>query len=664
MADIEKQIERLRQEIRRHDYLYYALSQPEISDKEYDDLLARLKKLEEEYPQFCSPDSPTVRLVGGVLKGFATVEHREKMLSLDNTYSVDELKEWAARVDRGLPPGGGRPEFMAELKIDGLSVNLTYEKGRLVRAATRGDGQRGEDVTANVRMIRAIPLVLLHEGVPGLIEVRGEIYMERREFEALNREKERGGQQIFANPRNAAAGTIKNLDSRVVARRNLSFFAHTLGAYTGPKIVSQSEYFRELAQWGIRVNPHTRLCSSLQEVEAYRAQWQEKRDTLSYEIDGIVVKVDSFRQQEVLGYTLKSPRWAVAYKFPARQATTKVERIKLNVGRTGVITPTAELVPVECGGVIIRNATLHNFDEIRRLGVREGDRVLIERAGDVIPKVVKVVDSLGNGEFSLPRQCPVCAGKVVKEKEEEVAYRCINPLCPAQLERGLEHFASRGAMDIEGMGEAVVHQLVALKLVADFADIYHLTPGGLERLEGFKEKKIANLLRAIGESKKRPLSRLIYAFGIRHVGEKAALVLAREFTAIDRVMAAGMEDLEKIPEVGPVIAESVVDYFSQPQTRRLVEELRTAGVGLREEPAKIAASAFTGKTVVFTGELERFTRGEAENAVRERGGNASSSVSKATDYVVVGSDPGSKYEKARKLGVTILSEDEFREMIR
>jgi DNA ligase (NAD+) len=661
-VDAKKQIEQLRQQIRRHDYLYYALSQPAVADKEYDELMSRLKKLEDSHPQYGSPDSPTVRLVGGILKGFSTVEHREKMLSLDNTYSVEELAEWAGRVRKGL---GAEPvEFEAELKIDGFSVNLTYEGGRLATAATRGDGARGEDVTENVKTIRAIPLVLTGSDIPELIEVRGEIYMERREFEAINREREKEGQQLFANPRNAAAGTIKNLDTRIVAKRRLSFFAHSLGSYKGIAVTEQAGYLQTLKRWGIRVNPESRLFPSLDGVTAYCLEWQEKRDKLPYEIDGIVVKLNSFRQQERLGYTLKSPRWAVAYKFPARQATTVVERIKLNVGRTGVITPTAELKPVECGGVIIRNATLHNFDEIHRLRIHEGDRVLIERAGDVIPKVVKVVEERGSKPHPVPGHCPVCGGKVVREKEEEVAYRCINPSCPAQLERGLEHFASRGAMDIEGMGEAVISQLVRLKLVKDFADIYHLDEKALSQLELFKEKKISKLLEAIKKSKQRSLSRLVYAIGIRHVGEKVAFVLAQKFRTVERLMAAGRDELQEMAEIGPVIAESVAEYFSQPQTRRLLEKLKSAGVNPREELVPVKSSALTGKTVVFTGELTHFTRGEAEAAVRGHGGSAGSSVSKNTDYVVAGEDPGSKFEKAKKLGVAVINEQQFLEMIR
>lgn len=658
--DIRKEIEALRLQIRRHDYLYYALSQPEISDKEYDVLLARLARLEEENPRYRSLDSPTVRLVGGILPGFKTVEHRQKMLSLDNTYSFDELREWSARVEKGSK--GVKASFVVELKIDGLSCNLTYVRGSLVTGATRGDGARGEDVTQNIKTIRAIPLVLMGKGIPEFIEIRGEVYMERSEFEALNRQRENEQQPLFANPRNAAAGTVKHLDTRVVAGRHLNFFAHTIGAYEGSAIRSQTEFFERLKSWGMRVNPQTRRCETIDEVIGYCGEWHEKRDGLSYEIDGMVVKVDSFSQQEALGYTLKSPRWAVAYKFPARQATTVVEGIKLNVGRTGVITPTAELKPVECGGVVIRNATLHNFDEIKRLGVKVGDRVLIERAGDVIPKVVKVAQSRGKKPFEIPSHCPVCSGKVVKEREEDVAWRCINPSCPAQLERGLEHFASRAAMDIEGAGEAAIVQLVRLGIVKDFADIYSLAPSDLARLELFKEKKIANLLAAIRESRSRPLSRLLIALGIRHVGEKAAFVLAQKFGTLEKLAAVKGSQLEEIPDVGPVIARSVAEFFAQRETKKLIERLRQAGVNMTERAAQVRNTALTGKTVVFTGELAGLSREEAQALVRAAGGNSSSSVSKETDFVVAGENPGSKFEKAKRLGVKIIGEQEFREM--
>jgi len=662
--NIKKQIERLREEIRSHDEKYYAEAQPVVADKEYDDLLARLKELEDAHPQYRTPDSPTVKLVGGMSKGFVTIEHRQKMLSLDNTYSVDELREWGERVARGL--GGEKAEFEVELKIDGLSANLIYERGSLVSAATRGDGARGEDVTANVKRIPqgAIPHSLRGKGIPELIEVRGEIYMERKELELINRDREREGLALFANPRNAAAGTIKNLDPEVTAKRKLNFFAHSVGECKGARLSTQSGYFQSLEEWGVRVNPETRLCAAMDEVIDYCKRWQGRRDELLYEIDGVVVKVNSLAQQEKLGTTLKSPRWAVAYKFPARQATTVVKEITFNVGRTGVLTPVAKLDPVPCGGVTISNVTLHNFDEIRRLGIREGDKVLIERAGDVIPKVVKVVESLGKKDVEAPDACPSCGSKVVREKEVDVALRCINPSCPAQLERGLEHFASRGAMDIEGMGEEVVRQLAGMKLVEDFAGIYALTDQKLGQLALFKEKKIANLLSAIQASKTRPLSRLIFALGIRHVGEKAALVLAQRFLSMEKLTAASREELEEMADIGPVIAGSVFGYFSQPQTRRLIDKLVAAGVRMDEPPARARQGALSGKTVVVTGTVAGFSREEAEARVREFGGTAASSVSKKTDYLVAGEGAGSKLAKARELGVTVITEGQFREMIR
>ena len=449
-SDIKKKIETLRNKIRRHDYLYYVLSHPEISDKEYDDLMKELQKLEEAHPEYKTNDSPTVRVGGGILKGFDTVKHGQKMLSLDNTYSIDELVEWSKRVRKGLAQG--EPVgYVVEHKIDGVSANITYRSGKLEVGATRGDGETGEDVTQNIKTIRAIPLVLLGDGIPDLIEIRGEIYMDRKEFDILNKEREKEGEVLFANPRNATSGSVKLLDPGIVAKRGLSFFAHSLGECKGIQLASQWDFLDKLKNWGIRTNTHSKLCKNMDEVIAYCNSWQERRDKLSYDIDGIVVKVDSLAQQKRLGFTSKSPRWAVAYKFPARQATTYVLKININVGRTGVITPTAELKPVECAGVVIRNATLHNFDEIKRLGIKVGDRVLIERAGEVIPKVVKVVSSGGGKEFAIPKVCPACSGKVIKEKEEDVAYRCINPSCPAQLERGLLHFVSRDAMDIEGI---------------------------------------------------------------------------------------------------------------------------------------------------------------------------------------------------------------------
>jgi DNA ligase (NAD+) len=662
LKNLKNKIKSLREKIRHHDYLYYVLSQPKIADKEYDNLMDALKGLEEKYPQYKTSDSPTVRLSGGILEGFKTVKHKQKMLSLDNTYSFQELEDWDERVHKGL---GANEEvaYVVEHKIDGVSANLTYEKGKLTIGATRGDGETGEDVTENIKTIRAIPLVLLGEHLPDFIEIRGEVYMEVKDFHILNKERERAGEVLFANPRNATSGSLKLLDTALVAKRRLNFFGHSLGGHKGADIPTQWEFLAKLKEWGVRINPNSKLYKSLKEVIDYCKIWQERREELNYEIDGMVVKVNSIAQQKKLGFTLKSPRWAAAYKFPARQATTTVLKIHVNVGRTGVITPTAELQPVECGGVIIRHATLHNFDEIKRLNVKEGDRVLIERAGDVIPKVVKVVQSKGRKSFAIPKTCPVCQGKVIKEKEEDVAYRCINPSCPAQLERGLLHFASRGAMDIEGMGEAVVIQLVQLKLVKNFADIYTLSAQDLYKLKLFKEKKVNNLLSAIERSKSKPLSRLIYALGIRHVGEKAAFVLAGQFKLLDNLSVAKLSDLDKIYEVGPVLAKSIVDYFSLPQTKKLIEELRKAGVNFKEKIPEPKATKLSGKQIVFSGELKDFSRLQAEELVRQLGGNPGSSVSKNTDFVVAGENPGSKYDKARKLGIRIIDEAEFSRLL-
>ncbi|OGX17097.1 MAG: hypothetical protein A3K83_01940 [Omnitrophica WOR_2 bacterium RBG_13_44_8b] len=659
---IKQKIENLREKIRRHDYLYYVLSQPKISDKEYDSLMSELEILEEKYPQYRTSDSPTVRVGGAVLTGFKTVRHIQKMVSLDNTYSFDELTDWNQRILKGL----GRHEkieYVVEHKIDGVSANLTYQKGKLTIGATRGDGETGEDVTENLKTVRAIPLSLMGEHVPDFIEIRGEVYMGIKDFEIFNKEREKRGEVLFANPRNAASGSLKLLDTALVAKRHLNFFGHSLGEYRGADIPTQWDFLMKLKDWGVRINPASKLCNILQEAIDYCEIWQEKREKLDYEIDGMVIKVNKFAQQRKLGYTLKSPRWAVAYKFPARQATTMVLKININVGRTGVITPTAELDPVECGGVIIRHATLHNFDEIKRLNLREGDRVLIERAGDVIPKVVKVVESKGRKAFLIPKACPVCRGKVIKEKEEDVAYRCINPSCPAQLERGLLHFASRGAMDIEGMGEAVVIQLVRLKLVRNFADIYKLKAQDLYKLELFKEKKVNNLLSSIEKSKVKPLSRLIYALGIRHVGEKAAFVLARQFVTLDSLSRAKLSDLDKIYEVGPVLAESIADYFSQAQTKKLIEDLNKAGLNFKETLHSAGPTKLSGKQIVFTGELRDFSRSRAQDLARQLGANPASSVSKNTDFVVAGENPGSKYDRARKLGVKVIGEKEFSRLL-
>ena len=659
--EIKKQIEKIREEIRYHDYRYYVLSQPELADREYDYLLNKLKRLEDKYPQYRSDDSPTQRLSRGILEGFATVKHKQKMLSLDNTYSFKELEDWASRVNKGL--GNQEINYVVELKIDGLSANLTYKKGKLIRGATRGDGDKGEDITDNLKTIRAIPLILRGKDIPEFIEIRGEVYMDRQAFNELNKQRERDGEIPFANPRNAASGSLKLLDTSIVSQRKLNFFAHSLGEYKGKEITGQWDFLQELKEWGIRKNPHSGLFRSLEEVIEYCKDWQKKKETLTYDTDGAVIKVNNLAQQKKLGATLKSPRWAVAYKFPAQQATTQVIQIDLQVGRTGVITPVAVLKPVECAGVTIKHATLHNFDEIERLNVKVGDRVLIERAGEVIPKVIKVVKSQGKTKVGIPKKCPACSSGVLKEKDE-VALRCINPCCPAQIERGLMHFAHRAAMDIEGMGESVVTQLVQKGIIKDFTDVYALSKKDLLRLELFKDKKANNLLMAIERSKQQPLSRLIFGLGIRHVGEKAAYTLAQRFKTMDNLMQAKLADLESIHEVGSVMASSIVEFFKQSSTQKLVEKLKQFGLNMQEKTVTSKTTPLSNKRVVFTGELVNFSRQEAEDIARKRGANISSSVSKNTDFVVGGKNPGSKYTKAKKLRVKIINEAQFKEMIK
>ncbi len=663
--EIKKEIEKLRQEIRHHDYQYYVLDNPEISDKEYDVLLKRLKELEEKNPSFVTFDSPTQRVGAEPVKGFKTVKHRRKMFSLDNSYNFEEIRDWDNRVRKGLGDNVIL-DYVAELKIDGVSVNLTYREGRLSSGALRGDGETGEDVTSNIKTIRAIPLLLFGNSFPNLVEIRGEVFMSSKDFENLNKERSTNDEPVFANPRNASAGTLKTLDPKIVAGRRMLFFAHSLGEFTGSGFVSQKDFLDKIKSFGLPVNPHTKLCRDIDEVIKFCAHWQEKRDSVDYEIDGIVIKVNSLDVQKQLGFTLKSPRWAIAYKFPARQATTKVKNIFASVGRTGVLTPVAELEPVECAGVTISNATLHNFDEIDRLGIRIGDRIILERAGDVIPKIVKVVTNVRTGKekkFEIPDKCPSCSGAVSKDKEEEVAYRCVNPLCPAQLEKGLIHFASRPAMDIEGMGEAVVRQLIEKKLVKDFADIYFLKKEDFLSLELFKDKKAENLIKGISESKRRPLSRLLFGLGIRHVGEKAAEVLAEHFRTIDFLAEAKREDLCSIYEIGDVIAGSVYDFFRSKQARALVEKFKKLGVNTEQPKKRISSSFLAGKTFVFTGELETLSRIQAESMVKDLGATVASSVSKKTDYCVVGKNPGSKFLDAKKFNTATLDEKQFKKMI-
>jgi len=661
---IKKEIEELREKIRIADYKYYVLSEPEISDKEYDDLVKRLKELEEKYPQFITEDSPTQRVSGGLLEGFPTVKHKIKMLSLDNTYSTEEIKDWQERIKKILKDEN--INYVVELKIDGVSFSLTYEKGILKTGATRGDGETGEDITPNVKAISSIPLKLIGD-FPEVLEVRGEIYIDKKDFENLNKIRLKNNEPPFANPRNAASGSIKLLDPNIVKERNLKYFIHSFGWAEGWNVLSHKEFLERVKKLGLRVNKDYRYCKNIEEVIEYCMYWQDKRDSLEYEIDGMVIKVDSYIQREKLGSTLKSPRWAIAYKFPAHQATTIVKNIEFGVGRTGIITPVAVLEPVECGGVVIKHATLHNFDEVERLDIRVGDTVLIERAGEVIPKVVKVITSKRKGnekKVSVPKKCPVCNEPIVKEKEDEVYWYCINIDCPAKIKSSLLHFASRGAMDIEGMGESVINELVDKGYVKSIVDIYDLKKETLLKLPLFAEKKANNLLMAIEASKNRPLSRFLYGLGIRHIGEKAALVLAEKFKDIDAFFNLTEEKILEIKEFGPVMASSLVNFFSSKRIKEMIEALKKKGLKLKEEERKEKKSKISGKVFVFTGELESFSRNQAQKVVEDLGGKWTTSVSKNVDFVVVGKNPGSKYTKAKELKLTIINEEEFKNLIK
>ncbi len=664
--DVKLQIDRLREQIRYHDRLYYGKSQPEISDKEYDDLMRRLQELEQANPGLITPDSPTQRVSGEVSESFSPVAHKQKMFSLDNTYSLEELREWEKKVKRMLKKDG-ELSYIVELKIDGVSCSLLYENGSLIRGATRGDGSMGEDVTANIRTIVSLPLKLSSEGLPSFCEVRGEVYMNKNDLKRINAGRLERGEPPFANPRNAASGSLKLLDPRLVSRRGLKCFIHSFGWIEGGYFDSQKDFLDNVGSWGLPVNPHNQYCSSLEEVLEYCRKWEKERERLEYEVDGVVVKINDFSLQQSLGATLKSPRWAVAFKFPAHQATTRVLKIDFGVGRTGIITPVAFLKPVECGGVTIRRATLHNFDEIKRLDVREGDAVLIERAGDVIPKVVKVISSQRKKykvrKISVPKYCPVCASKVAKEKEEEVYWYCINPDCPARIKGSLFHFGSRAAMDIQGLGESVIEEIVSRGLVTSLADLYNtISKEKLLGLPLFKEKKAEKLLQAIKESRGRGLDKFLYGLGIRHVGEKSARILALKYGNIAALMKAGQEELQSIPEIGPIVAASVFSFFSLPKVKSMIDSFKKAGLTLRVAATTSENEKFAGKVFVFTGELKNLSRVQARDKVERFGGRWASTVSRNTDFVVAGKNPGSKFEKARQLRVAIIDEKEFLRM--
>jgi DNA ligase (NAD+) len=664
MTSREK-IEKLKELINYHNHRYYALDNPDISDFEYDRLLRELIKLENENPELITKDSPSQRVGGTASNLFAPVKHKKPMLSLDNCYNEDELRAWYERVMKGLQTDLP-PEVSLEAKIDGLSCTLIYENGILETAATRGDGEVGEDVTANVRTIRSIPLKLL-KPLKGTIEIRGEVYINKTDFEKLNEAQKNAGMEPFANPRNAAAGSLRQKKSEITARRKLRFFAHSYGSFEGneePK--THSEFMQECAESGFSVCPVRKVCKTVEDAIDFYKEYEEKKANLDYEIDGMVLKVNSLAYQRILGQTNKSPRWAIAFKFPAQQATTKLNDVIFSVGRTGIITPVAKLEPVTCGGVTISNATLHNFDEIERLDVKKGDTVIIERAGDVIPKIVKAIKNKRTGnETSIvpPKHCPSCNSKIEKDMEE-VAHRCVNPSCPAQFRQSLLHFVSKDAMDIDGLGESVADQIIENRLVSDFSDLYKLKKEDFLKFELFADKKADNVVKAISNSKGRPLAKLVFALGIRHVGEKMARTLARHFKTIDNLLKSSVEELEKITEVGPKVAQSIHAFFSHAETKELMDKMKKVGVNVIQPEEILAGNLiFENKTFVFTGELSSMSRKEAQQKVRELGGKDVSSISKKTSYLVTGDAPGSKLEKAKKLGVEILSERDFLKLI-
>lgn len=663
-----REIEKLRDEIRRHDELYYVANEPEISDREYDLLLEELQKLEDANPKLITPDSPTQRVGGRPAEGFAEVVHTRQMLSLDNSYNIDELRAFDERCRRLAE--GRQLEYVAELKIDGLSLSLQYENDVLARGITRGDGRIGEDVTQNARTIRSIPLRVRPEAKSledGAFEVRGEVFIPRDVFERTNAEREEQGEPRFANPRNAAAGAIRQLDSRLVAKRKLDMFAYDLLVNGRKPFPTHWESLDWLEQAGFRVNPHRQLCRTIDEVIDFANEKEALRDDLGYEIDGLVVKVNSAALQDEFGATQKAPRWAIAYKYPARQASTKVLDIFVSVGRTGALTPVALLEPVFLAGTTVARATLHNEDEIKRLGVKIGDWVMIEKSGEIIPKVLSVVTKKRTGkeqEFKPPKHCPVCGG-LISRPEGEVVARCVAADCTAQLLGKVIHFASRRAMRIEGLGVVLAEQLIAAGLVKDVGDLYTLTLEQIASLERMAEKSATNVVEQIEVSKSRDLSNLIYALGIRHVGERTAGILAHELGSLERLENASVEELDAIPEIGMTVAQSVRDWFDDEGNRALADRLRAAGV--RTEAARRSSGEvderFAGKQFVLTGTLAGFTRDEARALIEVRGGRVNSSVSKKTDYVIAGEAAGSKLDKAQSLGVTVMDEETFKEML-
>jgi DNA ligase (NAD+) len=658
----------LREQIRHHEYRYYVLDDPEISDAEFDRLMNELKKLEAAHPELVTTDSPTQRVGGKPREGFVKVAHSVPMLSLDNAYNEEELRNWERRVHE--LSGQKDVEYICELKLDGMSLALRYEGGKLARGITRGDGSTGEDVTANVRTVRSIPLAVSAErmkksGIPRDFEVRGEMLMPIASFKKMNEERDRHGLSLFANPRNATAGTVRQLEPSITAQRRLDYFAYMLMANGRNVFEEHWQTLNALDMAGFKVNARRALAENFVEVWKFIGDWEEKRESLPYEIDGVVIKVNSTALQRELGFTGKAPRWAIAYKYAARGGITQIENIHVQVGRTGKLTPVAELRPVPIGGTTVSRATLHNMDEIERLGVKIGDWVEVERGGDVIPKVTRVVDDKdhprGHKSFQMPEKCPVCGGNVVRV-EGEADHRCVNQKCPAKLRETVLHFASRGVMNIDGLGDALVNQLTERGMVKDVADIYKLSKADLLKLERMGDKSAQNVLDEIERSKKLPLERVIYGLGIRFVGERTAQFLAEHFGSIGAIEKAGEEQLKQVEEVGPRIAKSIIEFFAEPKNRELVEELGNAGLTMTGKK-KERGTKLAGKTFVLTGELENYTREQAKKLIEDAGGKVTGSVSKKTDYLVAGSDAGSKLDKAKELGVQVIDENGMLQLV-
>ncbi len=665
--DVKKKIEELREKIRYHNHRYYVLDDPIISDAEYDQLMKELIEWEKKYPQYTTSSSPTQRVGIEPVPEFETVRHITPMFSLSNAFSDEELIAFDQRIKKLVPQQ--KIDYLVELKIDGLAIALVYENGIFVRGATRGDGITGEDITSNLRTIKTIPLKLFGKDIPPRLEVYGEVYMKRSDFEKLNEERMKNKESLFANPRNASAGSVRQLDPRITAQRPLDTFIYRATFPEGNKFKNHIEVLNYLKKIGFKINPHIKLCQDIKESINYSQEWIEKKEDLDYEIDGMVIKVNSLSLREEMGSTTRSPRWAIAYKFPAQQTTTKVCNIIVQVGRTGALTPVALLDPVKISGSVVQRATLHNEDEIRRKDVRIGDTVLVQKAGEVIPEVVKLILEKRTGqekEFVMPSECPVCGSKVFRP-EGEVVSRCNSLTCPAQVKERIRHFASRDAMDIEGLGPAIIDQLVEKGLIKDFSDLYFLKREDLISLERMAEKSADNLLDAIEKSKKKSLAHLIYGLGIRYVGVHTSEVITRYYPTLDKFKKTNLEELIEINEIGPKIAESIVLFFKEKDNLDIIEKLRRVGLNFGQEEEKVKkekeAQILTGKLFVLTGTLKDFTRSQAKEVINRLGGRVTGSVSKRTDYVVAGEDPGSKYQKAQKIGVPIINEEEFKKII-